>query len=282
MPELPEVETTRRGIEPACLGQTITEVIIRQRSLRWPIPRGIEQKLKGAVFNKVGRRAKYLLLELERNIARNNYATLIIHLGMTGTFRVLKQGTTAKKHDHIDILLGNNTLLRLRDPRRFGAFLLTTEPIEKHHLLSNLGMEPVLHDYTAEEVGKHLYTQSRKRKTSIKSLLMDQKIITGVGNIYACESLFLSGIHPKRGCNRISERHYLTLAEAIISTLTTSIKQGGTTLQDFRNSEGKPGYFQQQLLVYGRDDESCTKCGAIIYKITQNQRSSWYCPRCQH
>ena len=282
MPELPEVETTRRGIEPACLGQTITKVVIRQRSLRWPVPKGVEQKLKGAIFQKVGRRAKYLLLDIKRNTLRNNQATLIVHLGMTGTFRVLEQDTPAEKHDHIDILLDNNTLLRFRDPRRFGAFILTTEPSQQHPLLKNLGIEPVLFGHTADDVAEHLYTQSRKRKISIKTFLMDQKIITGVGNIYACESLFLSGIHPKRACNKISKQRYLSLAKAIISTLTTSIKQGGTTLQDFRNSEGKPGYFQQQLLVYGRENKPCTECGTSIKKIIQNQRSTWYCPHCQH
>lgn len=282
MPELPEVETTRRGIEPACLGQTIKKVVIRQRSLRWPIPKGIEQRLKGAVFRKVGRRAKYLLLEIERSTSRNRHATLIVHLGMTGTFRVLAHDTPAAKHDHIDIILGNSTLLRFRDPRRFGAFLMTTEPSTQHPLLKNLGIEPVLFGHTAEDVAAHLYTQSRKRKTSIKAFLMDQKIITGVGNIYACESLFISGIHPKRACNKISEQRYLKLSRAIISTLKTSIKQGGTTLQDFRNSEGRPGYFQQQLLVYGRDNEPCRECGTTIRKITQNQRSTWYCPHCQH
>lgn len=273
MPELPEVETTRRGIEPACLNQTVTEVVIRQRALRWPIPEGLETALTGTTFEQIERRAKYLLL-------KSAQGSLIIHLGMTGTLRILEQRSAAEKHDHVDIHLSNGTLLRFRDPRRFGAVLWTTEPIEQHPLIASLGIEPV-GAITVDEISDHLYQRSRGRKSSIKAFIMDQKVITGVGNIYACESLFLSGIHPKRSCGRISRARYLQLAEAIQNRLHEAIQQGGTTLQDFRNSEGKPGYFQQQLSVYGREGEPCNRCEAPIKRINQNQRSSWYCPQCQ-
>lgn len=273
MPELPEVETTRRGIEPTCFGQTVTSMIIRQRSLRWPIPQGLEQEITGITFQKIERRAKYLLLN-------SNRGTLIFHLGMTGTLRTLSKETPPEKHAHIDLHLSNGTLLRFRDPRRFGAMLWTTVPIEQHPLLASLGIEPV-GTTTAQQIADHLYHHSRGRKTPIKNLIMYQKVITGVGNIYACESLFLSGIHPTRACNRISKKRYQQLSRAIQDRLQEAIQQGGTTLKDFRNSEGKPGYFQQQLLVYGREGESCTTCNTPIRRITQAQRSSWYCPQCQ-
>ena len=274
MPELPEVETTRRGIAPACCGKTITAVTIRQRILRWPIPAGVEQALTGTTIHRVTRRAKYLLLETGRG-------TVIIHLGMTGSLRVLENAPAAEKHDHIDLQLSDGLLLRFRDPRRFGAFLWTTDPIHDHPLLKNLGIEPV-DNISVTEICDHLYHHSRKRKTAIKTLIMDQKIITGVGNIYACESLFLSGIHPKRAAGRISKQRYHNLAGAIQSILNQAIQQGGTTLQDFRNSEGKPGYFQQQLSAYGREGAPCTICNTPIRRFTQSQRSSWYCPHCQH
>lgn len=273
MPELPEVETTRRGIEPACRGQTITAVTVRQRSLRWPVTEGVEAQLTGTTIQQVERRAKYLLLKTERG-------TLMIHLGMTGSLRVLEEPPPPGKHDHIDLQLSNGILLRFRDPRRFGAFLWTSEPIDQHPLLNALGIEPV-GETTIEAISDHLYQNSRGRKTAIKSFIMDQKVITGVGNIYACESLFLSGIHPKRGAGRISQQRYQQLASTIQSTLNKSIQQGGTTLQDFRNSEGRPGYFQQQLLVYGHEGEPCQSCSTPIKRITQSQRSTWYCPHCQ-
>ncbi|MBT6879310.1 MAG: bifunctional DNA-formamidopyrimidine glycosylase/DNA-(apurinic or apyrimidinic site) lyase [Gammaproteobacteria bacterium] len=274
MPELPEVETTRCGIEPTTLNQTVTAVTIRQRSLRWLIPEGVEEQLIGITFQQIERRAKYLLL-------KSAQGTLIIHLGMTGTLRVLQGNPPAEKHDHIDLFLSNGMMLRFRDPRRFGAFIWTAAPIEQHPLLSTLGIEPV-GTTTIDEICSHLYQSSRSRKIAVKSFIMDQKIITGVGNIYACESLFISGIHPKRACNHISKQRYRQLAEAIQNTLNRAIRQGGTTLQDFRNSEGKPGYFQQQLSVYGREGENCLHCGTAIKRFSQNQRSTWYCSSCQH
>ncbi len=275
MPELPEVETTRRGIEPAASGQTIIQVVVRQNALRWPVPKDIGSRVEGAMVSHIRRRAKYLLLETDRG-------TIIIHLGMSGTLRVVDRETPVKRHDHVDLLLGNGVVLRFRDPRRFGAVLHTRKPIEQHPLLQRLGIEPVLQGHSAQSVGDHLHALSRRRRGPIKSFIMDQKVITGVGNIYACEALFLSGIHPRRGCHRISRERYHRLAEAIQETLTSAIEQGGTTLQDFRNSEGRPGYFRQQLSVYGRDMEPCTTCGRAIRRIVQGQRSTWYCPRCQH
>lgn len=273
MPELPEVETTRRGIEPACLNQTVSGIVVRNPALRWPIPQDIEQQISGITFHQIDRRAKYLLLKSDRG-------TLIIHLGMTGSLRVLDDPPPPEKHDHFDLLLCSGTTLRYRDPRRFGALLWTSNPIEQHPLIAPLGIEPV-GETTTDQISDHLYTTSRGRKTTIKSFIMDQKIITGVGNIYTCESLFLSGIHPKRSCSRISQTRYRQLAEAIQSRLNESIQQGGTTLQDFRNSEGKPGYFQQSLTVYDREAEPCNHCDTPIKRITQSQRSTWYCPRCQ-
>lgn len=273
MPELPEVETTRRGIEPACLHQTITGVVIRNRALRWPIEDELEQTLAGITFYKIDRQAKYLLLKSDRG-------TLIIHLGMTGSLRVLEEAPPPDKHDHFDLQLNNGITLRYRDPRRFGALLWTTDPVEQHPLIAHLGIEPV-GSITATEIANHLYSKSRGRKTAIKSFIMDQKIITGVGNIYACEALFLSGIHPKRSCGRISAGRYRQLAKAIQNRLNESIQQGGTTLQDFRNSEGKPGYFQQSLTVYGREGAPCLNCATPIKRFNQNQRSTWYCSKCQ-
>ncbi len=273
MPELPEVETTRRGIEPACLNQTITNVMIRNRALRWPVEEGLEQTLQGVTFNTIDRQAKYLLLKSETG-------TLIIHLGMTGSLRVLETPPPPEKHDHFDLQFSNGITLRYRDPRRFGALLWTTDPIEQHPLIVHLGIEPV-GITTTVEIASHLYNKSRGRKTTIKSFIMDQKIITGVGNIYACESLFLSGIHPKRSAGRISKTRYQKLATAIQNRLNESIQQGGTTLQDFRNSEGKPGYFQQSLTVYNRESKPCKNCDTPIKRFTQSQRSTWYCPQCQ-
>lgn len=273
MPELPEVETTRRGIEPAILHQTITGATVRNGSLRWPVPKDLEQAIRGITLQTIGRRAKYLLLQ-------SSNGTLFIHLGMTGSLRVLKHAPPPEKHDHVDLYFSNDITLRYRDPRRFGAILWTTDPIEQHPLIAHLGIEPV-GETSSEEITHHLHTHARGRKTAIKSFIMDQKIITGVGNIYACESLFLSGIHPKRSCGRISKARYQQLAQSIQERLNESIRQGGTTLQDFRNSEGKPGYFQQSLTVYDREGAPCVRCNTPIKRITQSQRSTWYCPQCQ-
>ncbi len=270
MPELPEVETTRRGIAPHIEGKTVSDLIVRHHQLRWPVPRGLKKRLSGHKINNVSRRAKYLLL-------RFDHGTLILHLGMSGSLRIIKANTVAEKHDHIDIILNNGKALRLTDPRRFGAVLWTKEQPEQHELLAHLGPEPLGEAFDSDT----LYQQSRNRKSSIKQFIMDGKVVVGVGNIYASEALFLAGINPKRIANNVSKARYEKLTAAIKQVLAAAIEQGGTTLRDFVGGDGKPGYFAQQLNVYGRDGEPCHSCGTKIKQITQGQRSSYYCPRCQ-
>jgi len=270
MPELPEVETTRRGIEPHIIHQTIRNIAVRQRSLRWPIPRQLEQKARNQKIESVERRGKYLLLRL-------GTGTIIIHLGMSGSLRICTADTAAEKHDHVDLEFNNNKILRLRDPRRFGAVLWTTKDPAKHKLLSPLGPEPLEHGFN----GEYLFQHSRKRTASIKSLIMNSHIVVGVGNIYACESLFLAGINPKRKAGSLTLARCEKLAAAIKQVLAASITQGGTTLRDFIRENGEPGYFAQKLFVYGRAGEPCAKCGRPVKQITQQQRSTFYCTQCQ-
>lgn len=270
MPELPEVETTRRGIEPHLLGQRITGVVVRNRQLRWPVPAGLQKTVAGQQVHAVERRAKYLLLKMDRG-------TLILHLGMSGSLRLLPIGTAAEKHDHVDIVFSNGQLLRLRDPRRFGALLWTSGDPAQHRLLQHLGPEPLGASFDDD----YLYHRSRKRKQAIKSFVMDSRIVVGVGNIYASEALFLAGIHPTTAAGRISKPRYVRLTQQIRAVLQAAITQGGTTLRDFTSIDGKPGYFAQSLHVYGREGEPCTQCGNSIRQIQQGQRSTWYCPRCQ-
>jgi formamidopyrimidine-DNA glycosylase len=270
MPELPEVETTRRGIEPHIINQTIKNIAVRQRSLRWPIPIQLEQKARNQKIESVERRGKYLLLRLKNG-------TIIIHLGMSGSLRICTANIAAEKHDHVDFVFGNNKILRLRDPRKFGAVLWTASMPEKHKLLSPLGPEPLESSFS----GKYLFEHSRKRTASIKSLIMNSHIVVGVGNIYACESLYIAGINPKRKSGSLSLARCEKLVSAIKQVLTESITQGGTTLRDFTRENGEPGYFAQKLFVYGRADEPCAKCGSPVKKITQQQRSTYYCTRCQ-
>ncbi len=251
-------------------GANVREVIIRHPTLRWPIPTELRQLLPGKRLNSIERRAKYLLLNF-------SHGTLILHLGMSGTLRILPPQTPLKKHDHFDLIMDNNQCLRLNDPRRFGAVLWSKAPASQHPLIKNLGPEPLEDDFD----GDHLYQISRKRKIAIKPFLMDNKVVVGVGNIYANESLFLCGIDPRRKAASISESHYHQLAVIIKTVLNRAIKQGGTTLNDFTQSDGKPGYFQQQLQVYGRSDQPCTHCHTPIKQITQGQRSSFFCPQCQ-
>ena len=270
MPELPEVETTRRGIQPHIENTIISKVVVRNASLRWPIPSGLNAKLKNKKILSVTRRAKYLLLETE-------VGTLIIHLGMSGSLRILDTNMRAEKHDHFEIQFNNGHCLRLRDPRRFGAVLWTKDDPLQHKLLIHLGPEPLEKSFTAEL----LFAKSRKRKTSIKQFIMDAKIVVGVGNIYASESLFLAGVHPKRLAGNITKQQTKDLAAAIKTILKAAIKQGGTTLKDFSSSDGKPGYFQQKLNVYDRKNEPCKKCTKPIKQITLGQRSTFYCTQCQ-
>lgn len=270
MPELPEVETTRAGIEPHLSGQRIERVLIRQRQLRWPIPQRLAAELKGARIKGVTRRGKYLLLATDRG-------TAILHLGMSGSLRIVDSDTPLQKHDHVDIILANGAALRFHDPRRFGCLLWTRKDPMQHELLSGLGPEPLGQDFN----GEYLFEKSRAKKLAVKAFIMDSKVVVGVGNIYANEALFRAGIHPKRAAGRISRERYGLLAQAIVEVLSEAILQGGTTLRDFVNSEGKPGYFQQTLAVYGRDGEACSSCGTPILVSRLGQRSTFYCTQCQ-
>jgi formamidopyrimidine-DNA glycosylase len=269
MPELPEVETTRRGIASHIEGQQITGVIIRQPRLRWPIPSDLEEKLKGRKIKSVERRAKYLLINL-------THGCLIMHLGMSGSLRILPRSTEPEKHDHFDLLFKNNCL-RFHDPRRFGAILWTEQPIVEHTLIRHLGPEPLLEDFT----GDYLYHQAQGRRVAVKNLIMDGRVVVGVGNIYANEALFRVGILPTRAANRISLARYTQLANEIKLVLAAAIKRGGTTLRDFQREDGKPGYFAQELLVYGKAGEPCPGCGEPLKQKRIGQRSSFYCGLCQ-
>ncbi len=270
MPELPEVETTRRGIAPHVTRHAVNDVIVRQSKLRWPIPRGIKQKLVGHRIDSVTRRAKYLLLKFD-------HGTLILHLGMSGSLRIVKASSTAEKHDHFDLVFDSGKALRLTDPRRFGAVLWTSADPNEHELLKSLGPEPLEQTFDAD----YLFQRSRGRKTTIKQFIMDGKIVVGVGNIYASEALYLAGINPKSAAGKISRDRYARLVEMIKQVLTAAIKQGGTTLRDFVGGDGKPGYFAQQLKVYGREGEPCPGCGRPVKQVVLGQRASYFCPHCQ-
>jgi formamidopyrimidine-DNA glycosylase len=270
MPELPEVETTRRGIAPHITGHTVSKVIVRESRLRWPVPKGLGRNLKGQRINSVERRGKYLLLQ-------TGVGTLILHLGMSGSLRVVPANTPAEKHDHVDIVFENNQCLRLRDPRRFGSIFWTRNDPLQHERLAGLGPEPL--DETLN--GNYLFAKSRGRRITIKQFIMDSRVVVGVGNIYASESLFRAGIRPQREAGRISKVRYERLSSAIKQVISEAIQAGGTTLRDFTNSDGKPGYFSQQLNVYGRQGEPCYACGQKIQQVTLGQRASYFCPRCQ-
>lgn len=269
MPELPEVETTLRGIKPHLENQRVARVIVRDPRLRWPVPKEVS-KAEGQRFLSLGRRGKYLLLGLQQG-------GLIIHLGMSGSLRILNHPLGPEKHDHVDIEMENGVCLRFNDPRRFGAFLWVEGDMESHELIRSLGPEPLSADFTAD----HLFDCSRGRKVAIKNFIMNGHIVVGVGNIYASEALFMAGIHPQRAAGRISRQRYEGLTEAIRDVLERAITQGGTTLRDFVNSEGAPGYFAQELLVYDRAGSDCFQCGAAIRQKVIGQRSSYYCPACQ-
>jgi formamidopyrimidine-DNA glycosylase len=275
MPELPEVETTRRGIEPGLIDHRIAGVTVRNPNFRWPIPDDLEKTLSNLQIHAVRRRAKYLLLDCGEG-------TLIIHLGMSGSLRLLtavssRADILPQKHDHVDLVLDNGTILRLRDPRRFGAVLWQPGDIATHPLLSNLGPEPL-----SEAFNEHmLYSKTRDLRISIKMLLMTNQVVVGIGNIYANEALFRAGISPRIAAGRIGINRYKKLVQTVKEVLVQAIEAGGSSLRDFVNSDGRPGYFQQQYWVYGRAGEPCRKCGAIIKQIKQGQRSSFYCPSCQ-
>ena len=269
MPELPEVETTRRGLEPHLQGRRIHGVILRRPDLRWPIPPEIERELPGQRIAAIRRRAKYLLLDTDAGSA-------LLHLGMSGSLRVLPGDTPVRAHDHVDISLEDGRLLRFNDPRRFGC-LLWQPPGETHELLRGLGPEPL----DAAFDGDYLFARSRGRSAPVKTFLMDQKVVVGVGNIYAAESLFRAGIHPLRAAGKVSRERYLALADAARTILAQAIERGGTTLRDFLNPDGAPGYFEQELAVYGRGGLPCPACGRPLRQASIGQRASVWCPRCQ-
>lgn len=269
MPELPEVETTRRGIAPHFIGATIKDVIVRESRLRWPVPPDLKILLQDLTVRSIDRRAKYLIVNFDTG-------HLIIHLGMSGSLRYLTADTPPQKHEHVDIVLGDH-LLRYRDPRRFGAILWHSGPIEFHPLLQHLGPEPLSADFDAD----YLYSQTRKRSQAIKLAIMDNHLVVGVGNIYANESLFHAGISPTRSASGLSREECQTLVDKIRIVLTKAIEAGGSTLKDFVNSDGKAGYFQQTYYVYDRQEQPCRQCGSAIRQLRQGQRSTYYCPLCQ-
>lgn len=269
MPELPEVETSRAGIAPHLEGRTVSRLVVRQPQLRWPIPAELASCLEGKTIRSVTRRGKYILISVEGGAA-------LLHLGMSGSVRILAKGTPAGKHDHVDLELDSGSMLRLTDPRRFGALLWQPES-ELHTLLASLGPEPLSDEFDAE----YLLACCRGRKTAIKTLIMNSQVVVGVGNIYANEALFQAGIDPRRAAGRISAERLEKLLVCIKQVLVRAIEQGGTTLRDFVGGDGKPGYFKQQLHVYGRAGEACHSCGSILKEVRLGQRSTVFCPECQ-
>lgn len=270
MPELPEVETTRRGIAASVTGKVIENVIVRESRLRWPLPDDFAAQLQGQRIAAVERRAKYLLLKLDRG-------ALIAHLGMSGSLRVLPIEAAALKHDHVDIVLSSRTCLRFNDPRRFGSMHYTTDEPLAHSLLKNLAPEPLGDEFDAE----YLVAKAKGRKVVIKQFIMNGNLVVGVGNIYASEALFRAGIRPSRATGRVKRDEFVKLAKAIKAVLSDAIRAGGTTLRDYVNSNGMPGYFRQKLFVYERAGEPCRKCKTPIKQLRHGQRSTYYCPQCQ-
>jgi formamidopyrimidine-DNA glycosylase len=269
MPELPEVETTLRGVSPYLLGQEIREVIVRNPSLRWPITAGMD-RLVGQRFTAGRRRGKYLLFHSE-------VGTLMIHLGMSGALRIATEDLPWRKHDHFALGLASRQQLRYHDPRRFGCVLLIDGDVDAHPLLAELGPEPLDSEFTVD----YLVKQAHGRESSIKALIMDSKVVVGVGNIYACEALHMAGIQPTKAAGKVSRPAATRLIRAIKEVLEASIEMGGTTLRDFLRENGEPGYFKQTLRVYDRENQPCPQCLAGIRRIVQNSRSTFYCGKCQ-
>ncbi len=270
MPELPEVETTRAGIEQHILGKKVADLLVRNGKLRWPIPQFLDRSVRGTHLRNLRRRGKYLLFDFEQ-------ITLLIHLGMSGSLRLCAESDKPRKHDHWDLCFSDGTILRYHDPRRFGALLGLDAGSSDHKLLSHLGPEPLSDAFD----GDHLFRHSRKRSQAVKPFIMDSKTVVGVGNIYASEALFLAGIHPNRAAGRISRKRYQDLAKAIKLILTEAIERGGTTLRDFVGGDGNPGYFQQELRVYGRAGTPCQVCGNKLKNLRLGQRATVYCATCQ-
>lgn len=268
MPELPEVETTLRGVSPHLVGRTIREVIVRHKGLRWPVPDTIHE-LEGRKVLAGARRGKYLLFSTAAG-------TLMIHLGMSGALRVSDAATPWRKHDHVALQLDGGKQIRFHDPRRFGCVLLIDDPAT-HPLLAELGPEPLSDAFDAAYLQRGL----KGKTANIKQSIMDSHLVVGVGNIYACEALFMAGISPKKAAGKVTRVALVKLVAAIKEVLAASIEMGGTTLRDFLNEKGEPGYFKQTLRVYDREDEPCRACGAPVTRIVQSNRSTFFCARCQ-
>ncbi|QYK05391.1 bifunctional DNA-formamidopyrimidine glycosylase/DNA-(apurinic or apyrimidinic site) lyase [Shewanella zhangzhouensis] len=269
MPELPEVEVTRQGIAPHLEGNRVEALIVRNAGLRWPVPE-LTQNIVGQTILAVRRRAKYLLIDTQAG-------TTIVHLGMSGSLRVLPKDTPVEKHDHIDLVMQNGRVLRFNDPRRFGAWLWSELPEAAHPLLEKLGPEPLSAAFHAD----YLQGALKGKKKAIKLCLMDNAIVVGVGNIYANEALFAAGIHPEAEAGKVDAERLTLLTAEVKAILAQAIKQGGTTLKDFTNADGKPGYFAQKLHVYGRGGETCTECGHLLSEIRLGQRTTVFCSLCQ-
>lgn len=270
LPELPEVETTLKGVSPWVTNQEIMAVNVYNSAMRWPIPPEVNE-LSGLIITRAFRRAKYLIFEL------SNQQHLLLHLGMSGSIRVVDADTELLKHDHFELVLNNGHALRLNDPRRFGCVLLAEKKLTDHKLLNQLGPEPLSEAFD----GHWLKEQSKNKSLAVKNFIMNNHTVVGVGNIYAAESLFFSGINPKRAAKNISLARYKLLAENIKKVLQKAISAGGTTLNDFKNTDGKPGYFKQELMVYGRQGQPCIQCGVTVKNMVIGQRASCYCPQCQ-
>ncbi|MEO9947544.1 MAG: bifunctional DNA-formamidopyrimidine glycosylase/DNA-(apurinic or apyrimidinic site) lyase [Paraglaciecola sp.] len=269
MPELPEVEVSRLGISPHLVNQTIESIVVRQRQLRWPIPNEVH-KAEGLVITSIHRRAKYLLLN-------TSAGSIVLHLGMSGKLCVVDSDTEIKKHDHLDIVMKNGKCLRFNDTRRFGSCLWQGANEAELSLLTSLGPEPLTDNFN----GDRLFEMSRGKSVAVKKFIMDNKVVVGVGNIYANESLFIAGIDPRKPAAKVTKKRYLQLAEIIKKVLSSAIEQGGTTLKDFAQADGSPGYFSQQLLVYGRAGEGCDVCKTPIKSVNIGQRNTFYCGTCQ-
>lgn len=270
MPELPEVETTRRGLEPHVVGRRIRDVVVRNPNLRWPVPRDLARRLRGEEVRAVRRRGKYLLFDCREG-------HLLVHLGMSGRLTMVPESLPARKHDHVDVRFEGDKALRLTDPRRFGALLWVKGEPERHALLKHLGLEPLEREFSGSALAK----KARGRKVAVKHFLMNAQIVTGVGNIYANEALFRAGVHPLRSAGRISAARWDRIAEAVRATLKRAVEKGGTTLRDFASPDGESGHFQLECAVYGREGKPCPRCRTPIKAIRQGQRSTFYCPRCQ-
>jgi formamidopyrimidine-DNA glycosylase len=270
LPELPEVETTRRGLVPHVRKRRIAALTVYEPRLRWPVARNLSKKVAGQRIERVGRRAKYLLLGLESG-------TLLLHLGMSGNLRAVPTDTPRLKHDHFDLVLDSGLTVRFNDPRRFGSLLYTEGEPGAHPLLARLGPEP----FTAAFNAEYLFRITRRRRVAIKQLLMNSQLVVGVGNIYASEALFRARIRPQRQARTLSRADTARLVRGVRAVLNQAIRAGGTTLRDYLGADGAPGYFRQRLYVYERRGKPCRSCGTPVRALTQGQRSTYYCPSCQ-